>query len=589
MNFEFSKSEGFTLIETLIALGIFAIIATSVYFSYSNILDITIIGQMNSMGLTVLDNELEIIRNIKYQDVGIQGGSPVGILLAEKSINFASFNFILKTTVRNIDDPFDGVIGGTPNDTAPADYKIVELELTCSNCSRFIPARTTTIVAPANLENSSNRGALFVKAINASGQPVVGANVTVINSSANPAITINDVTNNSGQLQLVDIATSSLAYQITVSKSGYSMERTYPIGDPQNPNPVKPHATVVSQQVTEITFVIDRFSTQTLTTRDKLCQTAPDIDFSQQGAKLIGTNPNVLKYAVNDKTDSRGNKIDTNIEWDSYSLQNTDAAYDLAGTSILSPFNVNPNSNYTVSWLMEPKNLSSLLVIVQTAGGQMIDGASISLTKAGFGEMKVSGRNYISQTDWSGGRFTQKSLNIEEANPSGELKLKQINGKYASMSLEWLESQTFDFGAAATIFYKLRWNPLSQPLQAGPNSLKFQIAANNDNITWNYVGPDGGQSSYYTSPNSSIYSGHNGSKYLRYKVYLITENHDFTPRLEDINVEFSSSCIPSGQSFFSGLANGAYTLTIQKSGYQTLTTPVNIGSGWQAYRATLVP
>ena len=65
--------------------------------------------------------------------------------------------------------------------------------------------------------------------IDASGHPVTQANVLVINNLVNPAISINDTTNNAGQLQLVDIATSSLGYQITVAKPGYSSEKTYKI------------------------------------------------------------------------------------------------------------------------------------------------------------------------------------------------------------------------------------------------------------------------------------------------------------------------------------------------------------------------
>ena len=478
-------------------------------------------------------------------------------------------------------------MGGIPNDISPADYKVVELELLCTNCPRFIPVKTTTTVAPANLESSSKNGNLFVTAIDASGQPIAQANVSVINSSVNPVISINDVTNNNGQLQLVDIATSSLGYQIIVTKSGYSTEKTYKMGLPQNPNPVKPHATVVSQQVTLTTFAIDRLSTQNITTRNKFCQAVPNINFNQQGTKLIGTDPDVLKYSTDDETGANGVKA-TQIEWDAYSIQNTDPVYSIAGMSMLSSFNVNPNTSYSTNWLMEINNPLSFLVSVQVAGGQMIDEADVSLVKSGFSENRVSGHNYFDQTDWSGSQFTQKSGNIEESNPAGEVHLGQINGKYASMSLEWLESQTFDMGAAAN-FYKLKWNPVGQPVETGIDSLKIQIATNNDNTTWNYVGPDGTSATYYVNSDSAINASHNGNRYLRYKAYLITENQDFTPRLTDINIEFSSPCIPAGQSFFSGLQNGTYTLTIQKSGYQIYTAQINISNPWQEHRAILIP
>jgi len=582
----FSKSAGFTLIETLIAIAIFAIISTGTYLAYSNVLDITIASQLNSTALTVIANELEVIRSLDYKDVGVQGGSPAGILMAQKNINFSGFQFILSTTVRNIDDPFDGILGGTPNDTAPADYRLIELELLCSTCPRFIPIRSTTTVGPANLESSSENGNLFITAIDSSGQPVPQANVSVINNLVNPAISINDITNNSGQLQLVDIATSSLGYQIIVTKPSYSTDKTYQPGAPSNPNPVKPHATVAKQQVTLATFSIDRLSTQTLRTRDRFCQAVPNINFNQQGTKLIGTDPDVLKYSINDETDSGGSKTSL-VEWDAYSIQNTDPGYSLAGTLVLSPFNMSANTVYDINWLMEADTPLSILVTAQNDSGQMIDGADITLTKSGFSVSEVSGHNYFDQTDWSSGKFTQKSSNIEEADPSGEIHIAQVDGKYASMSQEFLESQTFDLGDAA-IFYKFKWNPSNQPPQAGVNSLKFQIAVNNDNATWNYIGPDDSSATYYTDSDSVLNDIYNGNRYFRYKAYLMTEDEDYTPALNDVNVEFSSACIPSGQSYFSGLTNDIYTLTVQKTGYQAYFADIDISNSWQEHRVVLI-
>ena len=60
--------------------------------------------------------------------------------------------------------------------------------------------------------------------------PAIGvgtATVRVINASVTPAIDITDTTNVSGSLQLVGIPTSTQGYRITVTKSGYSSERTY--------------------------------------------------------------------------------------------------------------------------------------------------------------------------------------------------------------------------------------------------------------------------------------------------------------------------------------------------------------------------
>lgn len=584
------KMKGFTLIETLIAIAIFGIIAGGIYLSYSNVLDIFSASYLNLTALAAIDNEIEIIRNMSYIDVGIQGGSPSGKLLAQKNITFGGVPFVINTVIRNVDDPFDGTQGGSPNDTAPADYKLVEVEVTCPTCPRFFPAKITTTVAPPGLETVTNKGTLIVKAINASGQPVASANVSVVNNSVNPAININDITDSAGILKLVDIATSSAGYAITVSKSGYSTEQTYLPGAPSNPNPLKPHATVLEQQTTQVSFTIDRVSTLNIKTQNKFCSGVGSIDILQTGQKLIGTNPNVLKYSATHITNASGDKAVTNLEFDTYDFRNQDIGYEVAGFTPLTPIAVDPNGTYSLTWLMEPKTPSALAVTVKNQSGQPINDAKVTLTRSGFSDIKYTGRKFVTYTDWSGNQYDSKSVNMEESNPPGELRIKLVNGKYASMSDEWLISQTIDFGAASIAFFGLDWNPTSQPPQAGPDSLKIQLAGNNDNSTWNFVGPDGTAGSYYTVSNTQIHSSHNGKRYLRYKAILRTENHDFTPRLEDITFNFRSPCIPNGQSYSSGLTQATYTVTIEKSGYQTFTdTAVIIDENWEDYRATINP
>lgn len=583
-------NKGFTLIETLVAIGIFSIIALSMYFSYSNILDVIISSQANNVSLSVMDNELEIIRNMKYEDVGVQGGAPAGKLLAEKTVQQSGASFLVKTYVRNIDDPFDGTIGGSPNDLAPADYRLVELELTCPSCPRFSTRRVTTLVAPLNLESASKNGSLFINVFDSSGQPLNGANIHVINNSVIPTININDTSSLNGMLQLVDIATSSVRYEVTVTKSGYSSDRTYTPGDLANPHPLKPHATVAKQQLTQISFAIDKVSTINLKTADQMCVAVPDIDYFLSGSKLIGTDPDVLKYSTNSATDSNGTKVINNLEWDTYSLQNLDSQYYISAMASQSPLIVNSGSLYNQTWVMGPKDPSALLLIVQDQNGNSINDASIQLTKSGFDQTIFSGHKFAVHTNWAGPlNTTFKTSNLETDNPSGQITVKFINNKYATSSEE-LISSTVDFGTSITSFYNLSWNPISQPAGAGANSLKFQIATNNDNLSWNFVGPDGTADTFYTLSGTEVNPVHNSNRYLRYKIYMKTLNDQFTPQLNDLSIEFHSSCTLDGQAYFSGLNNATYTLNIQKAGYQTFTDPaVNINSNWRTYKATLIP
>ena len=536
-----------------------------------------------------MDNELEVVKNMAYVDVGTQGGSPAGVLQAEKNLTYGNVPFVVKTFVRNVDDPFDGLQGGSPDDTAPADYKLVEVEITCPACPRFITARASTTIAPPGLESVTKNGTLIVKVLNASGQPVSGANVSVINNNVNPPININDITDSNGLLELVDIATSSAGYAITVTKSGYSTDRTYPPGGVSNPNPLKPDATVLEQQVTQVSFVIDRVSSLAVRTQDKFCADVGNVDFLQTGQKLIGTNPDVLKYSVAHATNAGGDLNITGLEFDAYSFQNQEVGYEVSGFAPLTPIAVDPNGAYGLTWLMEPKSASAIVVTAKEQGGQLVNDAKVTISKPGFSDEEYTGRKFLTHTDWSGGQYDSKSSNLEVGNPSGELTITLVDGKYASLSDEWLISQTIDFGTADTIFYNLVWNPTSQPPQTGVDSLKIQIATNDDNSTWSFVGPDGTVNSYYTTSDVQIHSSHNGDRYLRYKVILRTDDENHTPGLEDITLYFHSSCIPDGQVYFSGLSQDTYTVTIEKAGYQTfIDTGVIIDQSWEEYRVLLV-
>jgi hypothetical protein len=96
-----------------------------------------------------------------------------------------------------------------------------------------------------------------------------------------------------------------------------------------------------------------------------------------------------------------------------------------------------------------------------------------------------------------------------------------------------LESSSHDCGYAAD-FLKISWDGQTP----GSTELKFQIATNNNNSTWNFVGPDGSLSTYYQTSGSNIWSGHDGNRYIKYKVYLSTLILCQTPQLDEVRITF---------------------------------------------------
>ncbi len=577
---------GFTVLETLIGIAILSIVSTAVYFSYSNILDIVQAAQYNNAALSIMESNVESVRNMRYEDIGVIGGAPAGLIPQVTSVTLGTTTYTLHTYVRNIDDSFDGTLGGTPNDTAPADYKLVEFQVTCDSCTRYRELTMATYVAPKNLESASKNGNLFVRVLDASGIPLSGVTVRVTNNKVTPAIDLTDTTNTNGILQLVGIATSSSGYHLVASKTGYSTDQTYPIGAPANP--VKPDATVANQQLTISTLAIDALGSLRIQARTAYCQNVPSFDFLITGAQLIGTKPDVPKYSVPLTTDTNGSYVNQSLEWDFYSIRATDASYDLAATVSSLSFSLAPSESKTLSWMLADKSSNSTTLSVVDQSGTPISGATVRVTGTSYDQSRTTSYYPFTQTTWASNEFTSKSTLMSTATP-GLLTLGMIAGSYASASNEWLISNTIDLGTSSTSLGVLRWSPIVQPPTVGTGALQIQIAGNSDNATWNWVGPDGTPGTFFSTPGQLIPESLRGSRYLRYRVVMDTADVNQSPQLDDISLEFSSDCVPLGQVYFNGLALGSYTVTISHPNYQAFTGTLVISSDWSRSTFTLLP
>ncbi len=113
----------------------------------------------------------------------------------------------------------------------------------------------------------------------------------------------------------------------------------------------------------------------------------------------------------------------------------------------------------------------------------------------------------------------------------GALAYKSASAYYASGTLT---SSTWDTGSASD-FGTISWTATTP----ASTTLKFQVATNNDSATWNFKGPDGTSSTYYTTSGTTIWTGNNIARYIKYKAYLSTTNTAVTPILSDVSITYS--------------------------------------------------
>ena len=509
--------------------------------------------------------------------MGVVGGIPAGIIPAQQSVNYDNYNFIVAIDIRNIDDPFDGTF---PTDTAPADYKLAQLSVSCPACQNFNPLALTTTLAPKGLESATNQGSLFVNVFDSNGHGIASANVNVVNPNVTPAMNLTDTTNASGTLQLVGVPTSTQGYQIFVSRPGYSSAQSYPIGGAGNPDPTQPNITVAQGQLSTASFAIDRISALTVSASNNVCAGIPATGFSITGSKTIGA-PNVLKFATTSAMNGSGAALFPNMEWDTYALALTSSSYDLLGTMPLAPLTINPSSTLSFNFVLAPKIPKSLEVTaVDAATGAGVAAASIKLSGNSFSQTLVAGQSSLTGTDWSNGNYAVQSGGIDADGAPGSVSLLlNASGTYDTSVSSWLVSNTMDFGTSSANFVSLNANPAAEPPSTGTGSAEFQLAANNDTVTWNFAGPSGA-GSFYDS--SSTITGLNGYRYLRYKIFLSTQDPNVSPTVNDVAIGFSSPCLPPAQVLFSGLSAGSYTTLATAPNYREATSSASVSANSQS-------
>lgn len=569
----------------------------TMFKGYTVILEAIRISRSRITQTALANEKIEIINNLPYDSIGILNGIPAGIVIGTESITRGNNTYSVVTTIRNIDDVFDGVIDGTPDDASPIDYKLVQVQVSCTSCADPHEISLTGRIAPPTIESATTNGLLIVRVFTATGAALPGALVHMQNAASNPTIAIDDITDASGELRILGLPPATQTYRVNVSKSGFSSEQTLTVGGAGNPNPTKPHATVSASNTTQMSFAIDKTSTLTVRTSDSSCTAIPAINYNLRGAKIIGATPTVFKYNQNLSTDGSGTTTISPIEWDTYTATLSSTSYTLAGSIPLMGTLVSPDTATDLRLVLAPKiNRNLLITVMSESTGLPISGANVRVQRGSYDSTKTTGLGTINQTDWSAGAgqelFINSSKYFSQDNslsintPSGDLKLLNVSGNYVSSGS--LISSTFDTGSAND-YQTLSWSPSSQPIQAGTEPVRLQIATNNDNETWEFKGPDGTSGTYYTTPGTSIASIHDGDQYLRYKVFMQTSDSAYTPTISDISFTYTSACVPPGQVLFTGRSSGNHTLTVSKTGYTTHVSTVAMSVNEKQVTVTLSP
>lgn len=373
-------SKGQTLISTLIGIAIFLILANALFTLIRGSFSIISFNRARITARHIAQEKIELIRNLPFDDIGTAGGIPSGTIAQEEVQTRNGLAFTVKTDVIYVDDTFDNTV---PNDLLPTDYKRVRVEVSWGgiSASRGNPVIFVTDIAPKGVESTAGGGTLSIFVIDANGEPVPQADVQIV-AATTPAVNLALQTSDNGRLILPGAPPCTACYRITVTKNGFSTERTYSTSEVANP--AKPHVTVLAGQLSEIAFSIDQTSTLVIrSTGNRAGGFAPTgpIAFTMRGAKTIGTTTSgtpVYKYDQTLSTNGSGDLTLSTLEWDNYQITMTGTNPDISGNNPLTPLSIQPNTNLTYTFATDAHTTNSLLITFVTDSQTPI--ASVSAT-----------------------------------------------------------------------------------------------------------------------------------------------------------------------------------------------------------------
>lgn len=235
-------NKGFTLVELLLSLIVLTIVAITFFDLYISVLHSSVVAQRQAVALSLANNQMEYLKSLPYNNLAVAGGPIPSNTTIPGSFNIVSnaHTYTVKTQIVYVDDAYDGCgtyptlaleeiycrnyppPAGAPNpDLNPEDYK--DVRVTVTDSSNLVLAALDTQIASLIAETPSNTGAIFVRVIDQSGNPVVGATVNVVNNAVSPAINVTGTTDSNGMSIFYGLTPdSNYDYVVTASDSGYS-------------------------------------------------------------------------------------------------------------------------------------------------------------------------------------------------------------------------------------------------------------------------------------------------------------------------------------------------------------------------------
>lgn len=579
-----SCSRGMTLIDTVVGTALLLVIFLGVFAAFQLSVDVVLNNKARA-GATALANErMEYIRSLTYSQIGTVGGIPAGVIPQFETITLNGIPYTRRTFIQYADDPGDG-LGAADTNGITADYKALRSDVywTARTGERHITVLSRMSPTGDGIETTVPGGTLTLNVVNALLQPVSGALIHIVNSGTTPAslaIDFTTYTNISGMASFIG-ATTTGAYQITVTKSGYSSDQTYD-ATAQNTNPDPGHVIVFPNQTSTKVFGIDLLAQKTINTWTPILPGTWTDTFAD-ATKIASSATTTVAAGVVRLSGSSGSYPPTGdfqsvsiapsslSKWKSFTSATSTPAqtavlfrfYNGSGTALIPDSAIPGNSaglgTSTVSLLgVSTSTYPSIRVAASFTSNDPNVTPSIDSYSVAYD---------YGPTPLPNVAFTLKSEKTIGTGPSGtqyKYSTSQNSGASASIVLSNMEWDKYEFAPTPTVYdiASACHDAAESPVMLA-TSTTFSLAPGSQTVSDIYL------VAHTTNALSvEVRSTATGSLIPYPTVRLYKTGYDMT--------QTADSC---GQVIFSSLSASTYTLVVSASGYATSTDPAVSVSG----------
>jgi type II secretory pathway pseudopilin PulG len=385
--------KGVSIIEALVLIFVFSISALAFYSVFSVAVHYITNSKNKVIAVSLANERMELLRNLGYEDVAIDGGIPDGDIDPDEYVTIGDNTFHLITDVRYYDDPEDGTFGGTPNDSVPNDYKIVSIVVYWGTEDETEKATLSSRFVPPGVETSAGGGTLSLNAIDFSGSPVSNVSVNIFNDQVSPVVDYTTTTDSNGNLLLQGVPGDvDQNYKIIFSKSGHETVTTYSPPDVTF-IPEYGHVAIVEGSLNERTMKINLLSDLSISSVDPFGNDIENVGFTLTGGKRLddGTSETpTYNYTDTHTTNLSGVFSIEDISPGTYEIEIGTAVSDdyvlWKGGSVdegkenTQELNLSPADDMSVDVVLADKLSDSVLVkVADSATGSPIEGAQVNL------------------------------------------------------------------------------------------------------------------------------------------------------------------------------------------------------------------